>query len=337
MKSLKKAARFWQVRVFNMIHTAMKIDENRIHTSVMKTQIGHYLKPVKNGVYVDATLGFGGHTLEILERSNYSAKVICFEIDSDTLAITSDMLSAYKDNLIFIHQNFANLGQVLQDLNIKTVDGIVADLGLSSFLLEQSGRGFSFQNDEFLDMRADTSKELRAFDIINNYSSQQLSELLWKYGEERFSKQIAQAIVKNRAIDKISTTFELRSIVDGAIPAKFKPKKINPSTKVFQALRIAVNNELANLEVFLHQAVSLLAKGGRLAVISFHSLEDRIVKNIFRQYSDPCTCPPDLPHCSCGQVPSLKLITKKAILPSETEVSLNPRSRSARLRVAQKI
>lgn len=320
-----------------MLNAAMNIEENSIHTSVMKTQIGQYLQPEKNGVYVDATLGFGGHTLEILQRADYAAKVVCFEIDKDALSITSEMLSAFKDKLTFINQNFTKLEVVLGELNINEVNGIVADLGLSSYQLDQSGRGFSFQIDEFLDMRADCSNDTTAFDLINELSFKKLSELLWKYGEERFSKQIAKAIIKSREVETISTTLQLCRVIESAIPDKFKPKKINPSTKVFQALRIAVNNELENLETFLNQTINCLATGGRIAIISFNSLEDKIVKNTFRNFSNPCTCPSDLPICSCGKNASLKLINKRAISPTESEISVNPRCRSAKLRVAQKI
>jgi 16S rRNA (cytosine1402-N4)-methyltransferase len=315
----------------------MKSEENSIHASVMKTEIGQYLQPAGNGVYVDATLGFGGHTLEILERTDFSATVVCFEIDQDALAITSDMLSAYEDKLVFINQNFTKIEEVLGELNINEVDGVVADLGLSSFQLEQSGKGFSFQKDEFLDMRADSTADITAFDLINDLSAEQLSEMFWKYGEERFSRQIARAITKSREVKEISTTLQLCSVIESAVPSKFKPKRINCSTKVFQALRIAVNNELENLQIFLDKAIERLAKGGAIAVISFNSLEDKIVKNIFSRYSQPCTCPADLPICSCGRKPTLKLINKRAISPCQDEISINPRSRSARLRVAQKI
>ncbi len=321
-----------------MLSTAMKLEQNNtIHTSVMKTEVGEYLNPQKNGTYVDATLGFGGHTLLILEKTDYTAKVVCFEIDKDALSITSEMLSNFSEKLIFVNKNFTELVNVLNTLNLNEVNGIVADLGLSSFQLEQSGRGFSFQKDEFLDMRADRTTDVTAFDLINDLSYDQLSEIFWKYGEERFSRQIARAVTKSREEKEISTTLQLCSIVQSAIPGKFRPKKINSSTKVFQALRIAVNNELANLELFLHKAIKCLAVGGRIVIISFNSLEDKIVKNVFRQYSAVCTCPPDLPICSCGKEPVLKLINKRAMSPSNEEVSINPRSRSAKLRVAQKI
>jgi len=320
-----------------MLNAAMKLEENNIaHISVMKTEIVQYIKPVKKGIYVDATLGFGGHTLEILERTNYTAKVICIEIDKDAISITSDLLSDFREKLTFVNKNFIELDNILDELKVNKVDGIVADLGLSSFQLEQSGRGFSFQKDEFLDMRADCAADIRAFDLVNGLSFEQLSEIFWKYGEERFSRQISRAIIKSRVKEEISTTSELSSIIESAVPNKYKPKKINCSTKVFQALRIAVNNELVNLEIFLGKAIDRLAKDGRIAVISFNSLEDKIVKSVFRLYSHPCTCPPDLPICSCGKKPALELINKRAISPSQDEILINPRSRSAKLRVAQK-
>ncbi len=320
-----------------MQNTAMKIEQNNIHVSVLKTEIGQYLRPFGGGLYIDATLGFGGHTLEILQSSGYKAKLVCFEVDTDAIAITSELLSPYSDNITIVNRNFSELNKVLDELGIEKVDGIVADLGLSSYQLEQSGRGFSFQKDEFLDMRADMASDLTAFDLVNEYSAQNLAEIFWKYGEERFSRQIANAIVRKREEGEISTTLQLSEIIENTIPQRFKPKKINCSTKVFQALRVCVNNELDNLSLFLETAIGRLKVGARIAIISFNSLEDKIVKKAFSKYSNPCTCPSDLPVCSCGNKPAIKLINKRAIIPGEAEIRLNPRSRSARLRVAEKI
>ncbi len=320
-----------------MLNTAMNMQPNSVHVSVMKSEIGQYLSPRENGVYVDATLGFGGHTTEILERSDYLANIICFEIDKEALAITSELLSAFSERITFVNRNFSEIDSVLDELNIDKVNGIFADLGLSSYQLEKSGRGFSFQKDEFLDMRADSTTDTTAFDIVNSFSQRELTEIFWEYGEERFSRQIAGAIIKSREEEQISTTLQLCRIIENTIPQRFKPKKINCSTKVFQALRVCVNNELENLRLFIEKAVERLAVDAAIAIISFNSLEDKIVKSVFNKYSNPCTCPPDLPQCSCGKKPSLKIINKRAIGPSEDEILLNPRSRSAKLRVAQKI
>lgn len=320
-----------------MLNTAMNIEQNSIHVSVLKKEIGEILSPRKDGIYVDATLGFGGHTLEILGKTDYQARLICFEIDADALAITRSMLAPYSDRVTIVNKNFTELDTALDELGIDKVDGIVADLGLSSYQLEGSGMGFSFLKDEYLDMRADKTKDTTAADLLSDLDGKELAEIFSKYGEERFAVHIARAIVKQRQTAPVTTTAELRSIIQRTIPQKYKPRKINCSTKVFQALRVAVNNELDNLRIFLEKSIECLAVGGVLGVISFNSLEDKIVKQTFRQYADPCTCPPDLALCGCGKEPVVELISRGAIEPTADEVTINPRSRSAKLRAVRKL
>jgi 16S rRNA (cytosine1402-N4)-methyltransferase len=288
-------------------------------------------------IYVDGTAGCGGHTLEILKSTKPAAKVICIDRDEEALEIARAKLKNYKDRVILVHNNFSEIRSVLKKLGIDHVDGILLDLGLSSLQLERGQRGFSFRKDGPLDMRMDQKKEKTAFDIVNFSSEEELRDIIRNYGEEKWAAKIAKKIVEKRADKPISTTGELAELVFSSIPRRFHPKRIHPATKTFQAIRIALNDELQHITKCLGDGVNTLAAGGRFCVISYHSLEDRIVKRMFKAYEQGCSCPPSLPECVCGFVPKLKVITRRPLRPSEEEVRLNPRSRSAKLRIAEKI
>lgn len=321
-----------------MSNTAMQIDKNEIiHIPVMSEEIGNWLQPREGGTYLDATLGFGGHTFEILRRSNFNSRVIAMDVDKEAINYSRAYLSEYADNIVFINRNFSNIDEVAGNLGIEKFDGIVADLGMSSYQIESSGKGFSFMKSEYLDMRMDPQGKITASDILNNRSFDELVRIFRDYGEERFASRIAAQLIKTRESRQIRFATQLSEIIENSIPVKFHPKHIHPATRIFQALRIAVNNELENLEKFIQKAVSLLAHGSRIAIISFHSIEDRIVKNKFRSFSENCVCPPELPVCGCGKKQELVLLTRKSIKPSPVEVEYNRRSRSARLRVAEKV
>ena len=311
--------------------------EDRIHKSVMAQEVIEYLHPHSEGVYVDATLGLGGHTEAILEFSGYKAKVIGFDVDKETLTAAKSNLSAFKSQVVFVNENFSEIDKALEDLGINEVDGIVADLGMSSYQIEKSGRGFSFRRAEALDMRMDTGLKHTAYDLVNKKGEEEIAEIVKEYGEEKWTKKVAREIVRSRREGPIGSSLELADIVSRAIPKKFHPRGIHPATKTFQALRIAVNDELEHLEVFLQKAVPLLKIEGRIAVISFHSLEDRLVKNVFKKFSSPCICPPQLPICRCGIKSILKILTHSPLTPSTEEVLNNPRSRSAKLRIGERI
>jgi 16S rRNA (cytosine1402-N4)-methyltransferase len=288
-------------------------------------------------VYVDGTAGCGGHTLEILKRTKPTVKVVCIDCDEEALEVARTKLENYKDRAILVHNNFAEIKRVLKKLSIDHVDGILLDLGLSSLQLEREHRGFSFQKDGPLDMRMDQKKGKTAFDIVNCSSEEELRDIIRNYGEERWAAKIAKRIVEKRALRPISKTGELAELIFSCIPRRFHPKRIHPATKTFQAIRIALNDELQNIKKCLGDGVNALAVGGRFCVISYHSLEDRMVKRMFKACETGCTCPPSLPECVCGFVSKLKVITRRPLRPSEKEVRLNPRSRSAKLRIAEKI
>ncbi len=311
--------------------------KNPFHKPVMVKEVINLLRPRPNGIYVDATLGLGGHTEAILEWSYSRTKVIGFDSDSEALSLAKNRLSRFGSQVVFVNENFSQIDKVLKELGIDRVDGIVADLGMSSFQIEGSGRGFSFLRDEPLDMRMDPSLRFTARDLVNEMDEGDLSKILRAYGEERWAKKISREIVKSRREKPIETTLQLAEIVSGAIPKKFHPPGIHPATRTFQALRISVNNELGNLEVFLEKAVSTLSVGGRIVVISFHSLEDRLVKNAFRGLASPCICPPEMPRCGCGKKGVLKILTRSPLRASVEEIHGNPRARSAKLRGGERI
>lgn len=293
---------------------------------------------IKDGyTYVDCTTGGGGHSLEIAKRLGPNARLLCFDRDEDALKAASRRLEAYSDKITFIHENFSMLGEVLDKMGIDNLGGVLADLGCSSYQFDTPERGFSYQHDAPLDMRMDKSAALDAYTVINTYSEDALKRILWDYGEEKFAPRIASFIVKARQNAPIETTGELVSIIRDAIPAKAREGGHHPAKRSFQAIRIEVNGELDAIEPTIRAAVSHMASGGRCAFISFQSLEDRIIKKTFQDLSGGCECPKDFPVCVCGKKAAIDIVTRKPILPSKEELAVNPRSRSAKLRVAQKI
>ena len=285
-----------------------------------------------NGIYVDLTLGGGGHSAEILKRGGF---VVGIDRDEDALHAAEKRLSAISGNFKLVKSNFSDLKAVLQNLGVKKADGIMADLGVSSYQLDTAERGFSYMHDAPLDMRMDKSAGLSAFDVVNGYSAKELERVIKNYGEERWAKRIAEFIVNTRENKKIETTGELVSVIKAAVPKGARQDGPHPAKRTFQALRIEVNGELKVLEQTVRDAADVLAEGARMGIITFHSLEDRIVKNTFRQLESGCTCPPEFPVCVCGGKPTIRIITRKPLLPSEEEISENPRARSAKLRIAE--
>ena len=302
-----------------------------IHIPVLYQEVLAGLQPRRGGRYIDCTVGGGGHARGILELSSPNGRLLGIDVDPLAIEIAAERLQGYAPRFALVNANFANLREIAQRHDFHPANGILFDLGVSSFQLEQGERGFSFQREGSLDMRFNPGGERRAADLVNGLPEEQLAEILLRYGEERRARRIARAIVANRPL---TTTRELAEVVQRAVSRR---GRIHPATKTFQALRIAVNDELENLAKALPQAVEILAPGGRLAVISFHSLEDRIVKRFFRDEARGCICPPGTPVCLCGRKPTLEIVTKKPIRPSAEEVEANPRSRSARLRVASRI
>jgi 16S rRNA (cytosine1402-N4)-methyltransferase len=302
------------------------------HIPVLVKEAIEALAVCPGGRYIDCTLGSGGHAAAILDRSSPGGQLLGIDADPEAIKIAGTRLEAYSDSTLLVNENFVNLQAICIKHDFFPVHGILFDLGLSSLQLNNESRGFSFQLDGPLDMRFSPGQELTAADIVNTYSEAELARLIRKYGEEVHSRQIARHIIKERPVE---TTLQLARIIERA--AGGRRDKIHPATRTFQALRIAVNRELENLESALKQAINLLGFEGRLVVISYHSLEDRIVKQLMRQESRGCICPPGTPVCVCGHTPSLRLITKRVIVPSPTEVELNPRSRSAKLRAAKRI
>ena len=307
-----------------------------MHISVLCYELIDNLNVSDDGIYVDCTGGGGGHASLLLERLGENGRLIVLDRDIEAVARLKDKFAEDK-RVDVVHSNFADIDTALLSRNIEKVDGIYADFGVSSFQLQEAERGFSFRKDGPLDMRMDTTCGEPVSEIINTYSESNLSTIIFKYGEERFSRQIASAVVKRRAVKPFTTTLDFAEVVKGAIPKKFHKKGINPATKTFQAFRIFVNGELDAVETLMSKISSLLKPNGRFAAISFHSLEDRIVKEWLHHYAAPCTCPDSFPVCVCGKEPEMKVITKKPIVPSEKEVAQNPLSRSAKLRVAERI
>ncbi|MCX6740528.1 MAG: 16S rRNA (cytosine(1402)-N(4))-methyltransferase RsmH [Candidatus Parcubacteria bacterium] len=305
------------------------------HKSVLAKEVIQYLAPQPNENFVDCTLGGGGHAEAILNLTGPSGKLLGIDLDPEAIKAAQSKLQSYGDRAVFINDNFKNLKRIIYDAGFNKINGILLDLGISSFELEDKTRGFSFRGSSFLDMRFGATEKTAAY-IINQYKEENLTRIFKDYGEERYAKLIARAIINERKIQPISTTEQLVKIIEKVY--QHKPKlKIHPATKVFQALRIEVNHELENLQEILPQALELLVKGGRIVVISFHSLEDRIVKDFFRQEAKDCICPPKVPVCTCNHQPKIKILTKKIIIPSNNEITENFRSRSAKLRAAVKI
>lgn len=319
------------------METAVAEKSKPVHLSVLSDEVVSYLVTRPEGVYVDATLGMGGHTKSLLDSTHSRSLVIGLDVDEEAISISRERLSAYNGHVIYRNSNFSDIDKVLDGLDIREVDGILADLGMSSYQVDSSERGFSFMREEPLDMRMDPRLRFTAYDLVNEMTMEEISRVLKMYGEEKWSRRIAKHIVDARAGSPIKTSAELAGIVSAAIPKKFHPSRIHPATKTFQALRIAVNNELENIEEFIGKAVSRLKPGGRLVIISFHSLEDRLVKSSFLGLSSPCVCPPGMPECGCGKKQELRIITRSPIVPSEEEIRNNPRARSAKMRVGEKV
>ncbi len=305
------------------------------HKSVLLNECIENLNIKPNGVYVDGTLGGGGHSYEILKRLYKNGKLIGIDRDQDALKATKERLKEF-DNLYTVHDNHSNILNVLEDLNIKKVDGILLDLGVSSYQLDEASRGFSYMNDAPLDMRMNREDSISAFNVVNEYSEDRLSRIFFDYGEERYSKSIAKNICLKRKDKKIETTLELVDIIKMSMPRKALNEKQHPAKRVFQAIRIEVNEELTKLKKAVEDSVNALDKDGRLCIITFHSLEDKIVKHTYEELEGRCTCPKDLPVCVCNYVSYGKIITKKPIISSEEELEENPRARSAKLRVFER-
>ena len=303
-----------------------------VHVPALLDEVIAGLQAQRGGYFVDCTVGLGGHAAAILEKISPSGRLLGIDTDPEAIKVSQDKLSDYGEAVTLVNDDFVNLEAICRRYHFHPVDGILFDLGVSSLQLDTAERGFSFQLDAPLDMRFNPGQGLTASDIVNSFSEQELAKLIEKYGEERHSRRIARYIVQNRPI---ATTVELAHLVEQASGGK--RAKIHPATRTFMALRIAVNSELQNLELALKQTINLLRPGGRLTVISYHSLEDRIVKQFMRCAASSCLCPPGTVVCLCGHVPTLKLISRKVIKPTSLEIESNPRSRSAKLRIAERL
>ena len=308
---------------------------NFTHITVLLNETVDALEVKPDGVYVDCTLGGAGHTSLILSRLGENGRVIGIDRDDDALNNAKEKV---KDGrLITVKDNFENIASVVSSLGLETVDGILMDIGVSSHQLDVAERGFSYMQDAPLDMRMDRSAALNAYEVVNSYSEKELFRILRDYGEERFASSIAKKISESRQTAPINTTLELSEIISSAIPAKFRREGGHPAKRSFQAIRIEVNGELSCIPKAINDGIDILSPGGRMAIISFHSLEDRIVMNGFKDLENPCTCPSDFPVCVCGKKQKVKVLTKKPILPTENELENNSRSHSAKLRVCEKI
>lgn len=303
-----------------------------VHVPVLVDEVIAALQPRPGGKFIDCTIGLGGHAEAILEEISPSGTLLGIDADPDAIKIGKDRLSDYGETVTLVNDNFINLEAISERCHFHPVDGILFDLGVSSLQLDTAERGFSFHLDAPLDMRFNPEQGLTASDIVNRFSEQELAKLIETYGEERHSRRIARHIVQNRPV---ATTVELARLVERVLGGK--RARIHPATRTFMALRIAVNSELQNLELALRQTPNLLRSGGRLTVISYHSLEDRIVKQFMRYAAASCLCPPGTVMCRCGHVPTLKLISRKVIKPTSLEIESNPRSRSAKLRIAERL
>lgn len=305
------------------------------HKSILLNEVIESLNIKADGIYADGTLGGGGHSFEIASRLSEKGKLIGIDQDEAAIEAAGERLQTFSDRGIvtIVRDNYRNMKKVLSDLGISEVDGILLDLGVSSYQFDEGERGFSYRSDARLDMRMDQRQSLTAYDIVNGYSEQELYRVIKEYGEEQFAGNIVKHIVHHRAQKPIETTFELNEIIKESIPAKMRAGKGHPSKQTFQALRIECNDELNVLKDTLDDMLSLLRPDGRLAIITFHSLEDRIVKNKFREAANPCICPPSFPVCTCGRKPIGEALTRKPILPTEEEMEENPRAKSAKLRV----
>ena len=306
------------------------------HRPVLLDQCIEALNIRPDGVYLDGTLGRAGHSGQIVRRLT-TGRLLCVDRDQAALDAARERLAPWLDRVTLVHSNFDQVDGILDRLSLPGVDGMLFDLGVSSPQLDDGSRGFSYMADAPLDMRMDREEGVTAADVVNTWSQEELRRIIAQYGEERYAPQIAGAIVRRRGDKPIATTLELVDIIKSAMPGKALREKQHPAKRTFQAIRIAVNDELASVERMLRRAVPRLNRGGRLAVITFHSLEDRIVKTGLAEFARGCICPPDFPVCVCGKTPDIKLVNKKPILPTEQEIEENPRARSAKLRVAEKL
>ncbi len=304
-----------------------------VHKSVLLTQTVDGLNIKPNGIYVDCTAGGGGHSLEAAKRMDGSNKLICFDQDKEAIAAATKRLEGY--NPVFINRNFCTIRDSLREIGIEHIDGAMLDLGVSSYQLDNAERGFSFHEDAPLDMRM-SGEGMSAYDVVNDYTAEELEHILFNYGEEKFARGIVKGIEKARAVSPIKTTGELAEIIRNNVPLKVRREK-NPCRKTFQAIRIEVNHELDVLKTALDDIFEMLNHGGRISVITFHSLEDRIVKQRFKELTEGCTCPKDFPVCVCGNKPKAVLVNRKPIVADDSELAENVRSRSAKLRVIEKI
>ena len=311
-----------------------KIEFN--HVSVLLNESIENLNIKPDGIYVDGTMGGAGHSLEIARRLSKKGILIGIDRDEEALEVARERLKEFN-NVRYIHDNHDNIYEIIKELELDGVDGILLDLGVSSYQIDEKTRGFTYMDDGPLDMRMDKSQELTAEYIVNNYKEQELARIIFEYGEEKFSKKIAKNICECRKNKKIETTTELVKIIERSIPGKFREKNSHPAKRTFQAIRIEVNNEIEPLYNTIKNSINALNSKGRLCVITFHSLEDRMVKKAYVDAEGKCTCPKDLPYCVCGNESLGKIITKKPILPTEKEMQENSRSRSAKLRVFEKI
>lgn len=304
------------------------------HISVLLNECIDNLNIRPDGIYVDGTMGGGGHSLEIAKRLT-SGRLICIDQDPNAHEAAGKRLAEYKDRITFVRDNFGNIANILDSLGIEKIDGMLLDIGVSSHQLDEAERGFSYQQDAPLDMRMNPDRPFSAYDVVNGYDEDELDRVIFTYGEERWARRIAQFIVKERENKPIETTGELVDIIKKAVPKGARKDGPHPAKRTFQAIRIEVNGELEVLQRAIDDVAARLAVGGRLCIITFHSLEDRIVKEAFRKQENPCICPPQFPVCVCGKKPLGRVITRKPILPSKEELEENPRSRSAKLRVLE--
>ncbi|MBN2879676.1 MAG: 16S rRNA (cytosine(1402)-N(4))-methyltransferase RsmH [Clostridia bacterium] len=309
------------------------MSENTRHVPIMPKEVLESIITDRNGVYVDATLGFGGHSELILNELSAKGKLIGIDRDKEAIEASEHRLEKYGDRFRAIHGNYKDIEGYLRDEGIRMVDGILADLGISSYQIDTPDRGFSYNKNAPIDMRMNQQDKLSAYEVVNNYSVEELQRIIRIYGEEKFARQIAQQIQRQREKKEIETTYELVEIIKSAIPAPARRKGGNPAKRTFQAIRIHVNDELEGLSETIEGMIRLLKSGGRLCVITFHSLEDRIVKQVMRELEDPCTCPKDIPYCVCGKISLGRAYPRGGIVPTNEEMENNSRSKSARLRV----
>ena len=307
------------------------------HISVLLDETIEELHIKPDGIYVDGTLGGGGHAYHVCQKLSEKGRYIGIDQDADAIAASTKRLEPFKDKVTIVRDNYVNMPKVLHDLGIEHVDGILLDLGVSSFQLDEKERGFTYREDVPLDMRMDQRQEITAKDIVNEYSEFDLYRIIRDYGEDRFAKNIAKHIVAARQEKPIETTFELNDIIKAAIPMKVRATGGHPSKRTYQAIRIELNKELEVLENSIDMMIDRLKPEGRLCIITFHSLEDRIVKTRFRNNENPCTCPPSFPACVCGKVPKGRVITRKPVVPTDEEINENSRSKSSKLRVFERV